>query len=218
MLDLAGQGVAKAAVDQSYFQARQPAAKRPGCFCAERFAGRTARSTTTGALLTSPACFADAHQYSRRDQSREPGNPDDRRANRRTHSVSGFVGAILGTRASDRVVGAHLIHARGAGRATAGRSVAPAENTTSPPGGTCRKWGLGIGCKELARSRALSTGLSIAYFRSLGLPSLFGAVSATSRPPCTDPYARWCGAKPQGFPLSLALIQSCMKHIHNLSA
>jgi hypothetical protein len=44
-----------------------------------------------------------------------------------------------------------------------GRSVAPAENTTSPPGGTCRKWGLGIGCKELARTRALSTGLSIAY-------------------------------------------------------
>ena len=93
----------------------------------------------------------------------------------RTHSVSGFVGAILGTRASDRVVGAHLIHGRGAGRATAGRSVAPAENTTSPPGGTCRKWGLGIGCKELARSRVLSTGLSIAYLRSLGLPSLFGA-------------------------------------------
>ena len=76
------------------------------------------------------------------------------------------------------MVGAHLIHARGAGRATAGRSVAPAENTTSPPGGTCRKWGLGIGCKELARSRALSTGLSIAYLRSLGLPSLFGAVLA----------------------------------------
>ena len=92
-------------------------------FYTERFARRTARRTTTGALLTSPACFADAHQYSRCDQYREPGNPDDRRANRRTHSVSGFVGAILGTRANDRVVGAHLIHARGAGRATAGRSV-----------------------------------------------------------------------------------------------
>jgi hypothetical protein len=43
------------------------------------------------------------------------------------------------------------------------------------------KWGLRVGCKAgsgrgpwyLARSRALSTGLSNAYFKSLGLPSLF---------------------------------------------
>jgi RNA-directed DNA polymerase len=35
--------------------------------------------------------------------------------------------------------------------------------------------GTGRGPWRLARSRALSTGLSNAYFRSLGLPSLFGA-------------------------------------------
>src|SRR6266567_4680363 len=35
--------------------------------------------------------------------------------------------------------------------------------------------GSGRGPWRLARSRALSTGLSNAYFRSLGLPSLFGA-------------------------------------------
>jgi hypothetical protein len=35
--------------------------------------------------------------------------------------------------------------------------------------------GSGRGPWYLARSRALSTGLSNAYFRSLGLPSLFGA-------------------------------------------
>jgi RNA-directed DNA polymerase len=35
--------------------------------------------------------------------------------------------------------------------------------------------GSGRGPCRLARSRALSTGLSNAYFRSLGLPSLFAA-------------------------------------------
>ena len=35
--------------------------------------------------------------------------------------------------------------------ATAGRSLAPVENTTAPPGGTCRKRGLAMGCKEHGR-------------------------------------------------------------------
>ena len=66
----------------------------------------------------------------------------------------------------------------------AGRSVAPMENPTAPPRGTHRKWGLRVGCKEHGRQRPRSVasrpqqsspllGLSNAYFKSLGLPSLF---------------------------------------------
>ena len=68
--------------------------------------------------------------------------------------------------------------------ATAGRPVASVENTTSPSCGTDRIASLGQLCNTadsgrgpwyIARSKALSLGLSNAYFRSLGLPSLFGA-------------------------------------------
>jgi hypothetical protein len=80
-----------------------------------------------------------------------------------------------------------LPNARGADRShslapvtTAGRSLAPMEDTAASPRGSCREWGLntagsGRGPCYLARSKALSTGLSNAYFKSLGLPSLFGA-------------------------------------------
>src|SRR5439155_745343 len=39
---------------------------------------------------------------------------------------------------------------------TAGCSLAPVENTTAPPGGTGRKWGLDMGCKEHGRQRPRS--------------------------------------------------------------
>jgi hypothetical protein len=41
---------------------------------------------------------------------------------------------------------------------------------------------------------ALSVGLSNTYFKSLGLPALVdGCKRNQLEPPCTDPYARWCG-------------------------
>jgi RNA-directed DNA polymerase len=65
-----------------------------------------------------------------------------------------------------------------------GVSKALARNTAGSPHGPWR----------LSQSKALSIGLSNAYFRSLGLPSLIGQVLAQPiEPPCTDPYARWCG-------------------------
>ena len=52
----------------------------------------------------------------------------------------------------------------------------------------------GLGPWYLARAKALSVGLSNAYFRSLGLPTLIDGYYRTQlEPPCTDPYARWCG-------------------------
>src|SRR5246127_2010262 len=52
----------------------------------------------------------------------------------------------------------------------------------------------GLGPWYLAKSKALSVGLSNAYFKSLGLPSLAEEVSANNlEPPYTDPYVRWCG-------------------------
>jgi RNA-directed DNA polymerase len=60
----------------------------------------------------------------------------------------------------------------------------PMENTTASQGGTGRAGSLagvaqmagsGRGPWHLARSKALSVGLSSAYFRSLGLPSLIEA-------------------------------------------
>jgi hypothetical protein len=65
--------------------------------------------------------------------------------------------------------------------AAAGRPVASLENTTSASCGTDRiasLWAVvqcGRGPWYIARSKALSLGLSNAYFRPLGLPSLFGA-------------------------------------------
>jgi hypothetical protein len=62
--------------------------------------------------------------------------------------------------------------------------VASVENTTSPPCGTDRiasLWALcntadsGRGPWYIARSKALSVGLSNAHFKSLGLPSLIDA-------------------------------------------
>src|SRR5664279_3125217 len=47
---------------------------------------------------------------------------------------------------------------------------------------------------HLARTKALCVGLSNAHFKSLGLPSLFEECWRNRlEPPCTDPYARWCG-------------------------
>jgi hypothetical protein len=51
--------------------------------------------------------------------------------------------------------GAHRPHALGPA-AAAGCSLASVENTTTPPGGTCRKRGLDMGCKEHGRQRPRS--------------------------------------------------------------
>jgi len=54
--------------------------------------------------------------------------------------------------------------------------------------------GSGRGPWYLALTKALNVGLSKAYFRSLGLPSLFEDCQRNLlEPPCTDPYARRCG-------------------------
>jgi len=54
--------------------------------------------------------------------------------------------------------------------------------------------GSGRGPWHLAKAKALSVGLSNAYFKSLGLPSLFEECQRNRlEPPCTDPYARRCG-------------------------
>src|SRR5947208_8977291 len=54
--------------------------------------------------------------------------------------------------------------------------------------------GSGRGPWYLAKAKALAVGLSNAYFKSLGLPSLFENCKPNRlEPPCTDPYARWCG-------------------------
>jgi hypothetical protein len=104
-----------------------------------------------------------------------------------------------------------LPNARGADRshslgsvATAGRSLAPMENTTASPRGSCRKWGLGMGCKEHGRQRPWSmvscpqqSPLHWAFQCVLQIarsPILVRRVLAQLlEPPCTDPYARWCG-------------------------
>ena len=68
----------------------------------------------------------------------------------------------------------------------------------------------GRGPWYLARAKALCVGLSHAHFRSLGLPSLVdGCEPNHLEPPCTDPYARWCGrgqrATAAPMPINLAL-------------
>jgi len=56
--------------------------------------------------------------------------------------------------------------------------------------------GSGHGPWYLARSQALARGLSNAYFRSLGLPSLIEERYRNRlESPCTDRYARWCGRR-----------------------
>src|SRR5215813_3833088 len=72
------------------------------------------------------------------------------------------------------------------------------------PRGTHRKWGLSVGCKENGRQRprslvsrpqqsslywALKCTLQIA--RPAILVSI--VLAQLLEPPCTDPYARWCG-------------------------
>ena len=51
--------------------------------------------------------------------------------------------------------------------------------------------GSGRGPWQIARSKALSVGLSNAYFQSLGL--FDNALAQLLEPPYTDPYVRWCG-------------------------
>ena len=78
------------------------------------------------------------------------------------------------------------------------------ENPTAPPRGTHRKWGLRVGCKEHGRQRprslvsrpqqsslywALKCILQIT--RSAILVPI--VLAQLLEPPCTDPYARWCG-------------------------
>src|SRR5262249_18051915 len=79
--------------------------------------------------------------------------------------------------------GADCSHALGP-LAAAVRSLAPVENTTSSASGTGRTGSLGglrnaagsgRGPWHLARSKALSVGLSNAHFKSLGLPSFVDA-------------------------------------------
>src|ERR1700687_5217968 len=88
--------------------------------------------------------------------------------------------------------------------ATAGRSVAPMENPTAPPRGTHRKWGPRVGCKEHGRQRPRSfvsrpqqSSLYWALKCILQIarpPILVPIVLAQLlEPPCTVPYARWCG-------------------------
>ena len=89
--------------------------------------------------------------------------------------------------------------------ATAGCSLAPVENTTAPPGGTCRTRGLAMDCQEHGRQRprslvsrpkqspldrALKCALQIA--RSPVLVRRLLAPNFSNRRG-TDPYARWCG-------------------------
>ena len=88
--------------------------------------------------------------------------------------------------------------------AIAGRSVAPMENTTASPRGTHRKWGLRVGCKENGRKRPRSLvsrpQQSSLYWALKCILQIAGPAILVSivlaqllEPPCTDPYARWCG-------------------------
>src|SRR5208282_6053409 len=104
-----------------------------------------------------------------------------------------------------------LPNARGADRshslgpvATAGRSLAPMENTTAPPGGSCRKWGLAMGCKEHGRQRPRSMASCPQPSPLRRAPQCVLQIARSPipvrrvlaqllEPPCTDPYARWCG-------------------------
>src|SRR5229473_885699 len=99
--------------------------------------------------------------------------------------------------------GADSPHALGP-TATAGRSVAPMENPTAPPRGTHRKWGLRVGCKEHGRQRPRSLvsrpQQSSLYWAlkcilQIARPAILVPIVLAEllEPPCTDPYARWCG-------------------------
>src|ERR1700733_11313857 len=88
--------------------------------------------------------------------------------------------------------------------APAGRSVAPMENPTAPPRGTHRKWDLRVGCKEHGRQRPRSLvsrpQQSSLYWAlkcilQIARPAILVPIVLAQllEPPCTDPYARWCG-------------------------
>src|SRR5258705_12085067 len=88
--------------------------------------------------------------------------------------------------------------------AAAGRSLASMENTTASPSGTGRKWGLRVGCKEHGRQRPRSLvsrpQQSSLYWTlkcilQIARPAILIPIVLAQllEPPCTDPYARWCG-------------------------
>src|ERR1700752_3538197 len=78
------------------------------------------------------------------------------------------------------------------------------ENTTASPRGTHRKWGLRVGCQENGRQRPRSLvsrpQQSSLYWAlkcilQIARPAILVPVVLAQllEPPCTDPYARWCG-------------------------
>src|SRR5207253_1118833 len=87
--------------------------------------------------------------------------------------------------------------------ATAGRSLAPVENTTASPGGTGRTaslrgaaqygqqwpWPLAHRSEQSSLRGALQCVLQIARSSIVDR----SALAQLLEPPCTDPYARWCG-------------------------
>src|ERR1700676_5535141 len=104
-----------------------------------------------------------------------------------------------------------LRNTRGAGRshslgpvAAAGRSFASVENTTASPSGTGRAESLGVGCKEhgrqrprplVSRSQQSSLYWALKCILQIARPAILVPIVLAQllEPPCTDPYARWCG-------------------------
>src|ERR1700676_4124946 len=104
-----------------------------------------------------------------------------------------------------------LRNTRGAGRshslgpvAAAGRSLASVENTTASPNGTGRAESLGVGCKEhgrqrprplVSRSQQSSLYWALKCILQIARPAILVPIVLAQllEPPCTDPYARWCG-------------------------
>src|SRR6266853_5889761 len=77
-------------------------------------------------------------------------------------------------------------------------------------GELCNMAGSGRGPWHLARSKALSIGLSNAHFKSLGLPSLIEARSPnfSNRRIRTRTYGGVGGAEPRGSPLSRSVTRN----------
>jgi hypothetical protein len=84
------------------------------------------------------------------------------------------------------------------------RWVRSMENTTASPRGSCRKWGFGMGCKEHGRERPRSLvsrpkpgplHWALECLPQIARPPILvpGMLAQLLEPPCTDPYARWCG-------------------------
>ena len=104
-----------------------------------------------------------------------------------------------------------LRNARGADRphslgpaATAGRSVAPMENTTAPSSGTHRKWGSQGELQEHGRQRPWSLASrpeqsslfwALQCILQIARPAILvrSVLAQPLEPPYTDPYVRWCG-------------------------